>query len=160
MSRKFKRHLFSLQRIEVGLLRSAHKLPVCGRRSLQECLYACRVRAGDHWSGRSSGATGASSTDGKAGPGHDRQGVQQLLVRRGEGRLVALPDGNAIGGVLAKARRIPANAAKLSDENSDRPDVGKPGGKCVYERLKTCGLWQNLHDVVFVRSPRRRTRNL
>ena len=32
----------------------------------------------------------------------------------------------------------------LQDEaNSDQPDVGKPGGKCVYEQLKTCGLRQN-----------------
>jgi len=66
-------------------------------------LYACRIRTGDHWSRHSRGATGTSPADGKAGPGHDRQGVQQLLVRRGKGRLVALSDGNTVGGDLAKA---------------------------------------------------------
>ena len=75
--------------------------PVC--RGAQR-LHAGGLRASDHRPRQAGGAARVAAANGPAGSDYDRQGLQQLLVRGGPGRLGAVPPGNTMS-VRSRRRR-------------------------------------------------------
>jgi len=67
-------------------------------------LHAGGLRASDHRPRQAGGAARVAAANGPAGSDYDRQGLQQLLVRGGPGRLGAVPPGNTMSARLRRRR--------------------------------------------------------